>query len=319
MCFVIFPCVDFLPFVFLWGLQCCRTIGSSSGGWGEPETNDFGLDELDGCQNSVALDQVSRPKIPKNPQKPNSLGVWSESATRQCFFFPQNEASPWLRKEVNLRQALALLRGGFVLGWQRLNRKKPMVSRQGGFICAFLLGFNCISDEWCYPPKKCVVLFRFHLFFLCIMIWRLGTKFDIFCLYLMWRQPGEKARKVEKRQRLKHPKSQWCRGMNVPNISSKNGVAEFNSSTICFSTIYMQSKADTQKRSRWLLVDLVFGKISQSAAPAFLLFQGSPFGLEKILCFGEPMVDPNSITPLHWLNLAVGSTPKPASLMVFLP
>lgn len=50
---------------------------------------------------------------------------------------PKNEASPWLRKEVNLRQALALLRGGFVLGWQRFVTEKPMVSRQGGFICAF--------------------------------------------------------------------------------------------------------------------------------------------------------------------------------------
>jgi len=68
--------------------------------------------------------------------------------------FPKNEASPWLRKEVNLRQALALLRGGFVLGIQIRSdsfwdggfcHRKTHGSRQGGFFCAFLLGFNMIS------------------------------------------------------------------------------------------------------------------------------------------------------------------------------
>lgn len=90
----------------------------------------------------------------------------------------------------------------------------------------------------------------------------------------MWRQPGEKARTVEKRQRLKHPKNRsGAEGINVPNISSKNGSRWIQQFPICFSTIWILKQ--THKYRSWLLVDgLFFGGIrySQSAEPLFLLF-----------------------------------------------
>lgn len=128
------------------------------------------------------------------------------------------------------------------------------------------------------PPKKKCWIVSFSFVFLVYHDLKIG---DLICLYLMWRSRERKHEQLKNVNVWNIQNRSGALGIHVPNISSKNGVAEFNSWTISFSTKYGVQK-QTHKYGVadcwWFIVFLgVFGMRNQ--LPLFLVFRDLPLGV----------------------------------------
>lgn len=144
----------------------------------------------------------------------------------------------------------------------------------------------------CYPPTKmCCNVYSF-IVLLCIMIWRFG---DLRIWYNVLVSDVTPAGR-ERHEKLKNV-NVWniqdrsgAEGINVPNISSKNGRSWIQQFPICFSTIWIlkQTHKNGVADCWWFIVFLgVFG-IRNQLNRFFWCFRDLRLGVVNSFVLGNP-------------------------------